>query len=74
MTLAQYQHCLEHHHHKGTIGYPLELTNLREAHMSVRTCGSPECVASANRAIRKVTGHDGVYLSFVDARARRGAA
>lgn len=74
MTVAQYQHCLEHHRHNGTIGYPRELPNIGEAHMSVRTCGSAECVASANRAIRKMTGHDGIYLSFADARAKRGVA
>lgn len=67
MTKPRYEQCWDKHDPIGSLGYPtyeqLE-ANPRAAHMSVHTCGRTECVESANRAIRDVTGHDGIFRPF----------
>lgn len=74
MTLPLFEQCFSKHVAIGTLGYPEPPLNIKDPHMSVRTCGEKKCVASANRAIRKVTGHDGVLTTFAEARARARTA
>lgn len=69
MTISGYKLCWERHEPIGTIGYPaldwlIANPGQRPAHMSVTTCGRTECVESANRAIRKHTGHGGIFRPF----------
>lgn len=69
MSRPLYRQCWDRHEPIGTIGYPsfewlTANPGKRPAHMAVTTCGRTECVESANRAIRKLTGHDGVFAPF----------
>lgn len=70
MTKSIIELCWDNHRQTGTLGYPnTRPIVLGEAHCSMAVCDRPECRASANRAVRKVTGHDGVYVSYTQARA-----
>lgn len=76
MTKAQYERCISEHQAVGTIGYPAPLPKGWTGtgpHASVSTCGNGGCIASANNYIRSVTGHDGVFRTFEQARAERQA-
>jgi len=73
MTKPLYERCMDQHRAVGTIGYPRPfLRGYEGPHASVRTCGAAACLASANRYIRGITGHDGVFRTFEESRA--GAA
>lgn len=65
MTKPKYEQCWRAHRARGTFGWPpIEQLKPKDAHFSVVTCGAFECVASANRECRKVTGHDGEFRPF----------
>lgn len=67
MPKPLYELCWDIHDATGTIGYPTPdviRTDPSAKHMSVRTCGRTACLASANRAIRRATGHDGTFRPF----------
>jgi hypothetical protein len=72
MTKALYERCTDQHPSTGTIGYPVDIPQgwtYTGPHASVQTCGSGGCIASANSHIRRITGQDGVFRTFGQARA-----
>jgi hypothetical protein len=73
VTKSIIETCWDTHRQTGTLGYPREYEP-GKPHCSMAVCDDPKCRASANRAVRKVTGHDGVYLSYQRARQERRAA
>lgn len=73
--------CPSAHRSTGTFGYPVpgvpewpegERLPLGVSHASVAVCDRDECRKIANRYIRAATGHDGIYTSYAEARAKAG--
>lgn len=76
MTIPQYERCWDEHEQTGTLGWPSRWPDqpVPGRQFSTAVCDRPKCRASANRAVRKATGHDGVFVSFEQARMEYRAA
>lgn len=74
VSRAQYEICADAHAATGTIGWPKPMPDgYTGPHASMWTCPRQACQDSANRWVRKYTGHDGIYSTFAENRAARQA-